>query len=59
MATKNEAKHVEKMGLERFLQLVPQKSGICAILRNSKASEVKTLEDWKMTVSNLLHRSVR
>ena len=59
MATKTESKRVENMGLERFLQLVPQESGICAILRNSKKSEVMTLEDWKMTVSNLLHRSVR
>ena len=58
MAAKFETKHIEKMGLERFLQLVPQDSGICAILRNSKKSEVMTLDEWKNTVSDLLHRSV-
>ena len=55
---KNDVKKVERVGLERFLQLEPQNSGIAAILRNTKKMEVMSIEDWKVTVENLLHRSV-
>ncbi len=49
----------KKIGLERFLQLEPQKSGISAILRRRYASQVMTQTDWEQTVENILNRKVK
>lgn len=49
----------QKMGLERFLQLEPQKSGISAILRRRFALDVKTIGDWRTTVDEVLNRKVK
>lgn len=57
---KNESKQVEQnMGLERFLQLKPQKRGIMAILRSRYAAEVHTQKDWEVLVTGVLRRQVR
>lgn len=49
----------KKIGLERFLQLVPQDRGVMALLRSKYAMDVKTQEDWEMTVKNLLERNAK
>lgn len=49
----------KKMGLERFMQIEPQKSGIAAILRRRYASQVHTQAEWGTLVENILNRKVR
>lgn len=48
-----------KMGLERFMQIELQKSGIAAILRRRYASQVHTQAEWGTLVENILNRKVR
>jgi hypothetical protein len=50
---------IKKIGVVRFLQLEPQKSGIEAILRSKYAMTVQTREDWETTVTNLLNQKVK
>lgn len=52
------ARAEKKMGLERFLQIEPQRRGIAAILRSKYASQVHTLEEWKKIVEDTLNRKV-
>ncbi len=49
----------KRMGVVRFLQLEPQRSGIAAILRRRYASEVHTLAEWETLVQNVLNRKVK
>jgi hypothetical protein len=49
----------KKIGVVRFLQLEPQKSGIEAILRSKYAMTIQTQEDWETTVTNLLNQKVK
>jgi hypothetical protein len=49
----------KKIGIVRFLQLEPQKSGIEAILRSKYAMTIQTKEDWETTVTNLLSQKVK
>ena len=48
----------QKIGLERYLQLMPQGRGICAVLRSKYAMEVKTKEDWDSTLKSILNRKI-
>ena len=47
------------IGLERFLQLEPQKRGIMAILRSKYAAEIHTQSEWEEIVTKVLHRKVK
>jgi len=47
------------IGLERFLQLEPQKRGIIAILRSKYAAEIHLKAEWKEIVKNVLNRKVK
>mgnify|MGYP000880451376 CR=1 FL=1 len=47
------------IGLERFLQLKPQKRGITAILRSKYAAEIHMQAEWETIVMNVLHRKVK
>ncbi len=49
----------QKIGLERFMQLEPQKRGIAAILRRKYAMEVHTQAEWESIVENVLNRKVK
>ena len=49
----------KKIGLERFLQLKPQKHGIMAILRSKYAAEIHMQAEWETIVMNVLHRKVK
>lgn len=49
----------KRIGLERFLQLEPQKRGIMAILRSRFATEIYTRAEWETIVTNVLHRTVK
>ena len=49
----------KKIGLERFLQLKPQKRGITAILRSKYAAEIHMQAEWETIVMNVLHRKVK
>lgn len=48
-----------KIGLERFLQIEPQRSGTAAILRRKYAKDVRVLSDWEETVSSVLGRKTK
>jgi hypothetical protein len=48
----------KKMGVVRFLQLRPQKSGIAALMKKNYSSEVHTLSEWETILENLLKRKV-
>lgn len=48
-----------KIGLERFLQVKPQKRGIMAILRSKYAAEVHVQAEWETIVMNVLNRKVK
>lgn len=50
---------VKRMGLVRFLQLKPQKSGIEAILKRKYAMQVHTLEDWEQLTKAVLAKKVK
>lgn len=50
---------VNKIGLERFLQLTPQKRGITAILRSKYAAEAHMQAEWETIVMNVLCRKVK
>lgn len=47
------------IGLERFLQLEPQKRGIIAILRSKYAAEIHLKAEWEEIVKNVLNRKVK
>lgn len=47
------------IGLERFLQLEPQKRGIIAILRSKYAAEIHLKAEWEGIVKNVLNRKVQ
>ena len=47
------------IGLERFLQLEPQKRGIIAILRSKYAAEIHLKAEWNEIVKNVLNRKVK
>jgi len=47
------------IGLERFLQLEPQKRGIIAILRSKYAAEIHLKAEWKGIIKNVLNRKVK
>lgn len=47
------------IGLERFLQLEPQRRGIMAILRSKYATEIHTQAEWETIVTNVLNRKVK
>ena len=47
------------IGLERFLQLEPQKRGIIAILRSKYAAEIHLKTEWNEIVKNVLNRKVK
>lgn len=47
------------IGLERFLQLKPQRRGIMAILRNKYAAEIHVQAEWETIVMNVIHRKVK
>nr|DAW67044.1 MAG TPA: hypothetical protein [Herelleviridae sp.] len=47
------------IGLERFLQLEPQKRGIIAILRSKYAAEIHLKAEWNEIVKNILNRKVK
>ena len=57
--SKTEGKAEAKIGLERFLQLEPQKRGITAILRSKYAAEIHTQAEWETVVENVLNRKVK
>jgi hypothetical protein len=48
-----------KMGLIRFLQVCPQKSGITALLCSKHVGDVKTKQEWEAAVEHLLHKKVQ
>ena len=48
-----------KIGLERFLQLEEQRSGVAAILRRQHAQKVMTISEWEEIVSCILKRKVK
>ena len=48
-----------KIGLERFLQLEEQRSGVAAILRRQYAQEVMTLSEWEAVISGILKKKVK
>ena len=47
------------IGLERFLQLEPQKRGIIAILRSKYAAEIDLRAEWEEIIKNVLNRKVK
>ena len=47
------------IGLERFLQLEPQKHGIIAILRSKYAAEIHLKAEWEEIIKNVLNRKVK
>lgn len=47
------------IGLERFLQLEPQKRGIIAILRSKYAAEIHLKAEWNEIVKDVLNRKVK
>jgi len=47
------------IGLERFLQLEPQKRGIIAILRSKYAAEIHLKAEWEAIVKTVLNRKVK
>jgi len=47
------------IGLERFLQLEPQRRGIMAILRSKYAAEIHVKAEWETIVTTVLHRKVK
>ena len=47
------------IGLERFLQLEPQKRGIIAILRSKYAAEIHVKAEWETIVKAVLNRKVK
>lgn len=49
----------KRMGLVRFLQVKPQKSGIAAIMKRRYASEVHTQAEWETLVEYILNRKVK
>ena len=49
----------KKIGLERFLQLEEQRSGVAAILRRQYAQKVMTVSEWQETVAAILKRKVK
>lgn len=49
----------KRMGVERFMQLVSQTRGVMALLRSKYAMDVKTQEEWEITVKNLLERNAK
>ena len=55
----NAPKKEKKIGLVRFLQKYPQKSGIEALLKCEFASAVKTETEWKAEVDWLLSSKVK
>ena len=48
-----------KIGLERFLQLEEQKSGIAAILRRSYAQQAMTISEWEEAVEAILKKKAK
>jgi hypothetical protein len=48
-----------RMGLARFLQVCPQKSGITALLRSKHTGDVKTMQEWEVAIEQLLHKKVQ
>ena len=48
-----------KIGLERFLQLEEQRSGVAAILRRSYAQKAMTISEWEETVSSILKKKAK
>ena len=48
-----------KIGLERFLQLEEQRSGIAAILRRQYAQKVMTISEWEETVAAILQKKAK
>ncbi len=48
-----------KIGLERFLQLEEQRSGIVAILRRQYAQKVMTISEWEEIVESILHKKAK
>lgn len=57
--SKNTENSVKRMGVVRFLQIVPQKSGTAAILRSRYASQVHTQKEWEAIVAEILNRKVK
>ncbi|MGP1490924.1 MAG: hypothetical protein ACTTI6_07670 [Treponema sp.] len=47
------------IGLERFLQLEPQKHGIIAILRSKYAAEIHLKAEWETIIKTVLNRKVK
>ena len=58
-STTTTPKKEKKMGVVRFLQKNPQKSGIEAILKCEYAAVSKTETEWKAIVDQLLSTKVR
>ena len=48
-----------KIGLERFLQLEEQRSGVAAILRRSYAQKAMTISEWEEIVAAILKKKVK
>lgn len=54
-----ETEAVQKMGLGRYLQIMPQDRGITAVLRSKYAMDVKTKDDWDTTLEAILNRKAK
>jgi hypothetical protein len=56
----NGGKHInKKMGLERYIQTFPQKSGITALLRLRHRADVKSKSEWEAVIKELLKKKVQ
>ena len=49
----------KKMGLEMFLQKIPQPSGITTLLRLKHKADVKTQPEWEALVKEFLKTKVQ
>ena len=52
-------KQVPKMGLERFIQISPQQSGITALLRCKHKTDAKTKPEWEAVIKELLRKKIQ
>ena len=48
-----------KIGLERFLQLEEQRSGVVAILRRKYAQQVMAISEWEELVEAILKKKAK
>ena len=48
-----------KIGLERFLQLEEQRSGVAAILRKQYPQKAMTITEWEETVAAILKKKAK